>query len=172
MLLQCTFTQTPSLIVLGIQTWQELVQELSGTSESLLQLWLQSIWMKALLASMRFVRTQVRNPSLGVQWALVVLALSGLNKALQLPTNVTMIHHFYCMVRTVLRKVNGHMEDGYFPWQYWLGKHSRKLLCQIKQSCGGMELEINSGCHQVYPWCISTLPQWQNWEGRIRCLCQ
>ena len=23
-----------------------------------------------------------------------------------------------------------------------------------------MELEINLGCHQVYPWCISTPPQW------------
>jgi len=22
------------------------------------------------------------------------------------------------------------------------------------------ELDINLGCHQVYPWCISTLPQW------------
>ena len=22
------------------------------------------------------------------------------------------------------------------------------------------ELDINLGCHQVYPWCISTLPLW------------
>ena len=24
----------------------------------------------------------------------------------------------------------------------------------------GEELNINLGCHQVYPWCFSTLPQW------------
>ena len=23
---------------------------------------------------------------------------------------------------------------------------------------GGKELEINCGCHQAYPWCISTTP--------------
>ena len=28
------------------------------------------------------------------------------------------------------------------------------------------ELDINLVCHQVYPWCISTLPQWQNGEGQ------
>ena len=24
----------------------------------------------------------------------------------------------------------------------------------------GKEPNINLGCHQVYPWCISTLPRW------------
>ena len=24
----------------------------------------------------------------------------------------------------------------------------------------GEELDINLGCHQVYPWCISTPPRW------------
>ena len=44
------------------------------------------MWIEALLISMRFLRTQVRNPKLEVQWASsldVVLALSGLDKALQ-----------------------------------------------------------------------------------------
>ena len=29
-----------------------------------------------------------------------------------------------------------------------------------KQGFNGEELDSSQGCHQVYPWCISTLPQW------------
>ena len=29
-----------------------------------------------------------------------------------------------------------------------------------KQDFNGEELDISQGCHQVYPWCISTPPQW------------
>ena len=52
---------------------------------------------------------------------------------------------------------------------------SRKLLCstpggtRIKgksnQGFNGEDLDINLGCHQVYPWCISTTPGWQNEGG-------
>lgn len=36
-----------------------------------------------------------------------------------------------------------------------------------KQGFNGKELDISLGCHQVYPWYIFTLPQWQSWEGRV-----
>ena len=36
-----------------------------------------------------------------------------------------------------------------------------------KQGFNGEELDISLGCHQVYPWYIFTLPQWQSWEGRV-----
>ena len=54
--------------------------------------------MKMLIVRVRCLRTQGRNPSLGVQWAssLGVLALSGLDKVLQCFTDVEMTHHFYC----------------------------------------------------------------------------
>ena len=29
-----------------------------------------------------------------------------------------------------------------------------------KQGFNGEELDSSQGCHQVYPWCISTPPQW------------
>ena len=29
-----------------------------------------------------------------------------------------------------------------------------------KQGFNGEELDITLGCHQVYPWCISTLSGW------------
>ena len=29
-----------------------------------------------------------------------------------------------------------------------------------KQGFNGEELDISLECHQVYPWCISTPPQW------------
>ena len=37
-----------------------------------------------------------------------------------------------------------------------LGNYSGKS----NKGLGGKEPEINLGCHQVYPWCISTPPQW------------
>ena len=55
--------------------------------------------MEVLLADKRFLRAQVRNPRLEVQWASsfdAVLALSRLDKALQWLTYVAMIHCFYC----------------------------------------------------------------------------
>ena len=36
----------------------------------------------------------------------------------------------------------------------------------------GEELDISLGCHQVYPWCISTPLWWWNQKGRISHLCQ
>ena len=50
-----------------------------------------------------------------------------------------------------------------------------QLLCYIlggsrekdksNKDLSGKKLEINLGCHHVYPWCISTPPQWKNQEG-------
>ena len=31
---------------------------------------------------------------------------------------------------------------------------------EIRQGFNGEELDYTLGSHQVYPWCISTLPQW------------
>ena len=31
---------------------------------------------------------------------------------------------------------------------------------KLNRGRGGKDLKINLGCHQVYPCCISTLPQW------------
>ena len=44
-----------------------------------------------------------------------------------------------------------------------LGNYSGKS----NKGLGGKELEINLQCHQVYLWCISTLPQWENREGQL-----
>ena len=33
------------------------------------------------------------------------------------------------------------------------------------QGVNGEELDINLGCHQVYPWCITTPPQWYHEGG-------
>ena len=37
-----------------------------------------------------------------------------------------------------------------------LGNYSGKS----NKGHGSIKLEINLGCQQVYPWCISTPPQW------------
>ena len=39
-----------------------------------------------------------------------------------------------------------------------------------KQGFNGEELDTSLGCHQVYLWCISTPPQWENREGQLRSL--
>ena len=40
--------------------------------------------------------------------------------------------------------------------------YSHRILGDIRgnQGFNGEELDISLGCHQVYPWCISTPPQW------------
>ena len=46
------------------------------------------------------------------------------------------------------------------PTSTILGNIPGNYYVKSKKGRGGMELEVNLGCHQVYPWCISTLPWW------------
>ena len=50
----------------------------------------------------------------------------------------------------------GGIPEGYFA-ALWVASEE-----EWKSDTGfnGKELNINLGCHQVYPWCISTLPRW------------
>ena len=52
-----------------------------------------------------------------------------------------------------------------YPVILWVASEKKS---KPNNSLGGKELEINLQCHQVYLWCISTLPQWENREGQLR----
>ena len=70
------------------------------------------------------------------------------------------------VVRNILRVMHRHSGDECFPQQFSLGGipegYSDCTLGGIrgKQGFKGEELDITQGCHQVYPWCISTPSQW------------
>ena len=51
----------------------------------------------------------------------------------------------------------------------WVASEERQ---KSGKGLNGEERDINLGCHQVCPWCISTAPQWQNQEGLVRHLRQ
>ena len=46
-----------------------------------------------------------------------------------------------------------------FPSSTSLGNFLGNYSGKLSKGCGGMELEINLGCHQVYSWYIS-IPPW------------
>ena len=116
---------------------------------------------------------------------LVTLALSGPEETLQWllsqllrysscricgNTDVVMLRRNICtgliVVRNILRIVHRHSGGKCFPQWSFLGRHSTRLLwlhlggIRSKQGFNGEELDNSLGCHQVYPWCISTLTQW------------
>lgn len=92
-----------------------------------------------------------------------------------------MTYHFYCG-QACAQNVQWHMEDRCFPSSLSMGGipegYSPSLRVtpeeeqKSSQGCNGEELDITLGCHHVYPWCISTQPQWVVEQGGTnRCLC-
>ena len=81
-----------------------------------------------------------------------------------------MTHYFCCgQDRThecAQARVRQMLPLGVLAWDTFLESYSvppqevSEERGKSKKGLGGMELEINLGCHQVYPWCISTPPQW------------
>ena len=74
------------------------------------------------------------------------------------------------VVRTVLRNVSRHIKMDASPSSPSLGNIPKDYSAppwvvseekgKSNEDLGGKELEINLGCHQIYPLCFSTLPQW------------
>ena len=96
-------------------------------------------------------------------------------------TDIAITHHFYCGQDCTQKCAQAHGRQ-MFPlaavaWETFRESYtaSPQVVSVEKgksnKGLGGMELEINLGCHQVYSWCISTLPRWQNLEGWVWCLC-
>ena len=201
-------------------------------SESLSRLCLLSVWIEAFLVTMRFLRTQIWNCKMWLDWnhsglLLVVLVLSRPEKALWWLLSQLPIHSFCVICGNELEGLAlVTWQQSLFPrWPslhncfcfhvYWRGGTQkghlgccsslynsplllRSGLCsgmyvgtrntdasprspslgnilgnysappqvaseemgKSNTGVGGKELDINLGCHQVYPWCISTPPRW------------
>ena len=81
-----------------------------------------------------------------------------------------MTHHFYCGQECNPGMCTDTCKMDASPSGPSFGNTPGKLLCyplggvrekdKSNKGLSGTELKINLGCHQVPPWCISTLPWW------------
>ena len=186
-------------------------------SESLSCLCCLSMWIKALLVTMRFLETQIGSCRIWSDWKcsgllpLVLLALSGPEEALwwflsqlrhfflwnlwkstgrispsSLRTKITlssladtftitytdmaMSQHFYCgqdcTQECAWPCIRWMLPLAVLAWETFGASCSAPPQVASEEKgksdkcLGGRELKINLGCHQVYPWCISTPPPW------------
>ena len=85
-------------------------------------------------------------------------------------TDIAITHHFYCGQDCTQKCAQAHGRQmlplGAVAWEAFRESYtaSPQVVSVEKgksnKGLGGMELEITLGCHQVYSWCISTLPRW------------
>ena len=126
------------------------------------------------VATVRFLRTQIGNSRIWSDWKcdglhLVRLALSGPEEVLQWLLS-QLLRYSFCVICG--NELEGlaliAQQKSLFP--RWLALHhlffflSPRVASEEEQkSCKGInseELDINLGCHQDYPRCISTPPWW------------
>ena len=76
------------------------------------------------------------------------------------------VHFGLIVVRNILRVMHRHSgDDNVSPNSLSLGgilegySYCTSGGIRVKQGFNSEELDVSQGCHQVYPWCIST-PSW------------